>query len=74
MSSPSPLRASIDDDADPPLRGEAAAEHDEIERGVGATRELDREAVVQHGEREHVDGRAEAIQAPTRARFPEGAR
>jgi hypothetical protein len=56
----------VHDDADAPLRHEAAAEHDQVQRGVRAARELPGKALVQHGEAEHVDDRTESVQRPPR--------
>jgi len=54
----------VDDEADAPLRREAADEHHQVGRGVRAGRELARKALVQHGEGEDVGRRAEAVERP----------
>jgi hypothetical protein len=64
VSSPSAGARAVDDEPDPPLDGKAAREREEIHRGIRAPGELLRETVVQHGERQHVDRSAEAVQRP----------
>jgi hypothetical protein len=54
----------VDDETDAPLRREPAAEHHEVERGVGARRELGREPFVQRAEGEDVRGSPEPVQEP----------
>ena len=63
----------VDDDADAPLRDEAAAEHHEVERRVRAAGQVAAEAFVQHREAEHVDRGAEAVQRPPQVAARESA-
>ena len=54
----------VDDDADPPLRGEAAGEQQQVERRVGATGKRLGKAFAEHAIGEDVHRRAQTVQRP----------